>query len=210
MELKNITYYIVFIIFTLGLLFFIKNANGEKFEGFTDKSNKCPNLLIKKDGAFFLHNTNNPIVPGVNPIQFKSLNEYVQFIEWQRSQGVRCPILYFQQTSDTQGCSSYRMLPDPQQPNLGLNISQYQGDENKRLLTDASRSGKIFNKGLYPGYDPTNQDIGIETPIDKIFTTPQNKLSDNPMDVNWGGAQYSMDVVKSGKYSQNQILIKTA
>lgn len=203
MNINMLKYYVILTVFILGLWFMIKNADGGKFEGFnTGKS--CPDILVKKDGSFYLHNSSEPIVAGVNPIKFSSLDEYVEFIEWQRRQGLRCPVLYFQQTGDAQGQTSYRMLPDPRNPNIGLSVEDYKLDENTRLLTDASRSGKMFNRGLYPGYDPENQDIGIETPLDKIFTST-SPTSDNPMDVNWGGASFSKEVIKGGKYNENEV-----
>ena len=39
----------------------------------------CPNLLVKKEGKYLLINTNAKQIPGVNPIEFKSLDEYSKF-----------------------------------------------------------------------------------------------------------------------------------
>ena len=58
---------------------------------------RCPNLLIQKGCKIYLHNTKIAEVPGVNPIEFNNLEEYTQFIDWQRSQGIRCPVLYLQE-----------------------------------------------------------------------------------------------------------------
>ena len=60
------------------------------FEGIPSK---CPNVLIKKDSKYILKNNRKADIPGVNPIEFDNLEEYVEFIEWQRSQGIRCPVL---------------------------------------------------------------------------------------------------------------------
>ena len=32
-------------------------------------------------------------------------------------------------------------------------------------------------------------------------------VSTNPMDTNWGGVQYSRDVVKSGYYADNEVSV---
>ena len=34
--------------------------------------------------------------------KFKSLDEYADFVDWQKSQGIECDILYLQYTTDTQ------------------------------------------------------------------------------------------------------------
>jgi hypothetical protein len=189
---------VIAVVFILGLIV----ASTKTREPLTTQ---CPNLLIKKDGVYYLKNTR---VPNQPPITFNSLDDYVKFVDIQRKEGMRCPVLYLQQTADAQGTTSYRMMPDPRELNGGLSTEQFPANEGelKRKLTDASRLSNIFNRGLYPGYDPTNQDIGVETPLDKIFTST-GALSDNPMDPNWGGADYSRAVVKTGKYEDENIKI---
>ena len=56
-----------------------------------------------------------------------------------------------------------------------------------------------FNKGTY-GFDPYNQYIGLNTPIDNIKST--NYPSANAMDTNWGGASYAQKLVDEGKFAQ--------
>jgi hypothetical protein len=203
MNSQTIKILVVVVVFIMGLLFTSKSR-----EGFGGVSSNCPNLLIKKDGAYYLQNTANP---SASPIKFNTLDDYSQFVEWQRSHGVTCPILFLQQTADAQGSTSYRMMPDPRNPEGGLSVEQFPTKEGelRRNLTDASRFSNIFNRGLYPGYDPTNQDIGVETPLDKIFTST-GPVSDNPMDPNWGGEGYSRAVVKSGKYEEDNVKIWVA
>lgn len=176
--------------------------NDSNKEGFEGNHSNCPNLLLKKDNAYYLYNTNKADVPGVNPIRFDRLYEYKEFIEWLRSQGIRCPVLYLEQTYDTQGERTYRMLPDPEEPNAGL-PPQMPLQETK--LFDAGH-----DKGSYPGYDRLNQYIGDYTPLDQMYHQEERtqQLSDNPMDVNWGGPQYSRDVVKSGKYKEDTVKIQ--
>ena len=190
---------VIAVVFILGLVV----ASTKTRETFI--SNQCPNLLIKKDGVYYLKNTR---VPNQPPITFNSLDDYIKFVEIQRKEGMSCPVLYLQQTADAQGTTSYRMMPDPRNPNGGLSAEQFPTIEGelRRKLTDASRLSNIFNKGLYPGYDPTNQDIGVETPLDKIFTST-GSVSDNPMDPNWGGMDYTRGVVKTGKYEDENVKI---
>ena len=204
MNAQTIKILVIVVVFILGLLFTSKSRDG--FIPSTAKT--CPNLLIKKDGAYYLQNTR---LLGSTPIKFDSLDDYGRFVDQQRAQGVSCPILFLQQTGDAQGSTSYRMMPDPRAPEAGLSVEQFPTKEGelRRNLTDASRLSAIFNRGLYPGYDPMNQDIGVETPLDKIFTST-GPVSDNPMDPNWGGVDYSHDVIRSGKYEENAVKIWTA
>jgi hypothetical protein len=185
---------IIGILYIFGLYFIIKNSTKSCIEGFNNESS-CPNLLMKKDDAYYLYNTNKVDVPGVNPIRFERLEDYKEFMDWLRGSGIHCPVLYLQQTYDTQGQRTYKMLPDPDEPNSGLPPGQPPVRETP--LFDAGHS-----KGSMPGFDPMNQYIGDYTPLDKMFHEEQSlNVSDNPMDSNWGGVQYSEEVVQSGKYA---------
>jgi len=72
-----------------------------------------------------------------------------------------------------------------------------------------SSNGKFespYNKGGYPAFDPYGQTIGKYTDLDKIHdSTAAPPLSDNPMDPNWGGTEYTKDAVESGKYIGNTV-----
>jgi len=142
-------------------------------EGFF--SNDCPDVLVQKGKELYLFNSKKVEVPGVNPIRFENLEDYVEYLEWQRNSGVYCPVLYFQETYDTQNNQGYRILPDPLNPNAGLpsnvpahmykNISGQGADVDK--LVDGSKRPP-FNKGSYPGYDPHNQYVGLWTHLDEM------------------------------------------
>ena len=73
-------------------------------EGFTEQKNsECPDSLVREGGTYYLFNTKKPRVPGVNPIQFESLNEYRDYVRWQRSQGKRCSVLQLQHSHTVGG-----------------------------------------------------------------------------------------------------------
>lgn len=183
----NYTLIIIGILYILGLYFIIKNSTKKCVEGFNSGSS-CPNLLMKKDDAYYLYNTNKSNVPGVNPVRFNTLEEYTEFMDWLRGSGIRCPVLFLQQTYDTQGQRTYRALPNPEEPNAGL--------PPVRPLKQTKLFDAGHNKGSMPGFDPMNQYIGDYTPLDGIFHEKnKNGLSDNPIDTNWGGVAYSRDIV---------------
>jgi hypothetical protein len=114
---------IVVILFIIGLYFVIAYPNLDIKEGFgNDKggSKRCPNILIQKGTSFYLYNSKLAKIPGVNPLQFNSLDDYIEFTDWQRSQGIRCPILYLQESYDAQGNPVLNARPSPTDLNGGL------------------------------------------------------------------------------------------
>jgi hypothetical protein len=112
---------LLIILFLAGLYFYIKHnyiiieptcegmQNNEK--GSINNGKGCPDVLIQEGSKFYLYNSRVIKVPGVNPIVFNNLEDYVEFIEWQRSQNINCPVLYLQQTLDAQGNSVYKVRP---------------------------------------------------------------------------------------------------
>ena len=63
-----------------------------------------------------------------------------------------------------------------------------------------------YPESPYSPFDPLNQDINHYEYVAKEFASSQpTGLSDNPMDPNWGGVKYTQDVIKSGKYNDNNI-----
>ena len=185
----------IIIAFILGLAFIVRYRTRDVVEGFTG-SDSCPNLLIKKDNAYYLYNSNKAEVPGVNPIRFNNLEDYTEFMQWLRASGIRCPVLYLQQTYDTQGERTYRVLPDAKEQNAGLPPTQTQ----ETLLYDAGH-----NPGSMPGFDQQNQYIGDITPLDEMFHS-RDAISDNPMDTNWGGPEWTRESIREGKYADDTVL----
>ena len=184
---------VIMFVFILGLHFVTLKSGIESFNIITNK--RCPNVLMQHGSKFQLYNSNLAKIPGVNPIEFDNLNEYVEFVEWQRSQGIRCPVLYLQQAYDTQGNAVYKARPDPQNLQGGLQdfqtgIQSISDDQSK--LLDASRDDAPYNINSFPAYDQDNQYIGIDTPLDKMFhESNDSKPSANAMEPSWGGVEYS-------------------
>ena len=81
-----------------------------------------------------------------------------------------------------------------------------EGEEKIQLLVDAGREDSIYNVDSYPGFDPHNQYIGVKTPLDLMENMEENKeVSANAMDANWGGNEYTKQLVDSGFYDDNSI-----
>lgn len=179
---------------------------------------RCPNLLIQKDGKFYLHNTNLATVPGVNPVVFDTLEDYTQFLEWQQAAGIRCPVLYLQHSYDAQGNRVYKARPSVTEPEGGLppvplplkfeTDPSAVGPVQTELLVDATRSDPPYNQGGYPAFDQSSYYVGAITPLDMIKNSDHNMLySDNPMDPNWGGEEYTRALLDAGYYKGNEVSI---
>ena len=198
----------ILLVFILGLIFVITNEPKPYNEGFGNKNYKCPNILIQKDNVIYLFNSNQVKVPGVNPIRFNNLEDYVEYINWQRNQGIECPILFLQRTFDAQGKSIYKVRPSPLNLQGGLDVNAPIDSYQKKdivKLRDASRNDPPYNQNLYPGFDPDNQYIGENTPLDKLYHQNIDGKSPNPMDSNWGGGNFTQSLVDQGYYEKDVV-----
>ena len=158
----------------------------ETFDNSNKKFNRCPNLLIQKGSKYYLYNSKLAPVPGVNPIQFNNLEEYTEFLEWQKSVGIRCPVLYVQNIYDTQGNRVYKVRPSVTEIQGGLPPTVYNlvippsNEVNFTPLVDASRDDSPYNDNNYPSYDESSFYVGSLTPLDKIqIPTPLNDINVN-------------------------------
>lgn len=265
-QLYHLKIVILFLIFLGGLYFYITySLRPKSLEGLTTINGelRCPNILIQKGAKYYLYNSNIDQVPGVNPISFNNLDEYTKFLEWQRSAGIRCPVLYVQNTYDAQGNRVYKMRPSVTEPQGGLpSVSSTMSDSKTSVssigtsvsdsktsvsnnktsgftdadsailndvksapagrlgagftkLVDATRSDHPYNINNYPAFDQTSYYVGSVTPLDKIANNDgllynsngTTEISDNPMDPNWGGADYTQKLVDRGYYKDNEVNI---
>lgn len=221
--------FLLILVFLIGMYFYAKNGD----EGFTNNpstGHRCPNLLIQKGSRFYLYNSKLAQVPGVNPIEFDNLEDYTEFLDWQRSQNIRCPVLYLQETYDAQGNRVYKSRPSVSEPQAGLPPSaaapigiasqvtpmmetslEPVGEDaypNPTLLVDATRNDPPYNQGTYPAYDQTSYYIGTTTPLDVMNIQQEAaKISPDPMDPNWGGVEYTQELVDKGYYKENEVSI---
>jgi hypothetical protein len=92
-------------------------------EGFAPSimpATSCPDLLIQEGSRILLYNSRRANIPGVNPISFDNLEDYAEFMDWQRSQNIHCPVLYLQQSFNAQGESVFVHRPNIMDPEGGL------------------------------------------------------------------------------------------
>jgi hypothetical protein len=196
--------YLIFIItcFLLGIYFIIHfdkiNNTNNILEGFiesSDKGFKCPNVLIQKGVKYYLYNSKLAQVPGVNPIQFEHLEDYVEFMDWQRSQGIRCPILYLQHSYNAQGDPVYKIRPDPLDIQGGLPPAP-------SITTNTSSCNKTLN--IIDSNDFVDVSNITQEEAEHLLFSP------NAMDDNWGGVKYTEKLVEAGVYDDNNVSIAVA
>uniref|UniRef100_A0A6C0JEL4 Uncharacterized protein n=1 Tax=viral metagenome TaxID=1070528 RepID=A0A6C0JEL4_9ZZZZ len=194
-----------------------------------DDTNNCPDMLIQKGNILLLYNSKKP-KDETNPIPFYNLDEYIYYLDAQRKLGNNCPVLYLKQETNTQGKDVYRIRPSPfdLQGGLPATTNEYKKyvppspimtDINSMSLSaqqplnsdaiqikDASRENPPYNQADYASFDPQGLYIGKFTNLDEIHESTKNaQFSDNPMDPNWGGVEYTQSMIDIGKYEENNI-----
>ena len=200
--LNRIKIIFMIIIFLGGLYFYLVCSQNKIVEGLTDVSGelRCPNLLIQKGTKYYLYNSNIVQVPGVNPVMFNNLEEYNEFLKWQKGAGIRCPVLYVQNSYDAQGNRVYKVRPSVNELEGGLSPALPSPIEFTKLV-DATQADKPYNVNSYPAYDQTSYYVGTYTPLDAMKHAEANMLySGNAMDPNWGGEEYTKMLVDTGYY----------
>lgn len=217
---------ILLIVFTIGLVYIVNNSSKEPFkiqpieDTIRTMTDNCPDILVQKGPIFYLFNTKRVTIPGVNPIRFESLTDYTEFIEWQRSQGILCPILFLKHAYDIQGNDVYKNYTSPTNIQVGYpdNIINYSHPPSENITPpnilpihgNAVMNDMFSNAAnirlndaklsdISP-FDSHGQDIGTITSLDKLFNDSKSNVSANPMDTNWGGVAYTEKLVSSGYF----------
>ena len=230
-----------FAIFLGGMYFYARNSSIGK------DSSQCPNLLIQYDAKYYLLNSKIERIAGVNPIEFNTLEDYNDFLKWQHTVGIKCPVLYVQKTYDAQGKRVFKIRPSPTETKGGLPPSppEYVITNKPNTTTINTPTTPFVNTNTtcgnsspaVPGHSssmmaqlwsyisdiptkPTGELTKIEernSYVNKLeyptelLPCPKptfNTFSDDPMDVNWGGEDFTEQAVKSGKYAGSEISLR--
>jgi len=202
--LSILTYSVVLLLFVLFMYYYAMNGKTPIIEKFQNINSSCPDVLIEKDGKFYLLNSKKQQIPGVNPIVFDNLEDYTEFLDWQRHVGIRCPVLYLQKTNNPQGENELKIRPNVLEKQCGLPPVQL----TSNLLVDATRNDQPYNKNSYPGFDPSSYYIGKTTPLDQMNINDKGLLiSGDPMNDNWGGSLFTQKLIDKGYYKGNEVSI---
>ena len=146
--MNKIMLIIIILMYIWGILFLLNQK-----EGFV--SGTCPTTLIKDGNHILIYDPTKAKVPGVNPIQMKDLQEYKEYIEWQRASNLKCPILHLEKVYTTQGTQMYEIRQNFFEPSEGGVMH-----ESNLCGGDASLSRPPYNQNQYVAYDKENQTQG--------------------------------------------------
>lgn len=131
--MKKIACFFILVVFIWGIYFLVQRP----IEPFV--SGKCPTTLIKDGNQYFVYDPSMAKVPGINPIQFKDLDEYKEYLEWQRKSNLKCPILHLEKVYNAQGSQMYEIRQNfLQQEECGL---RPQGIANVYIPYDTKKFG---------------------------------------------------------------------
>lgn len=170
-------------------------------------NDECPNVLIKNGNDILLYN-NNDKNKGIDPIKFKDLDQYSDYLEEQHKKGNNCPVLFLQKETDIQNKDVYRIRQSPFYIEGGLPALPIQFHDNSKPLkiVDASRESG-YNTNMYPGFDPYGFDNGRFTELDVIHdsTSKNPSGSVNPADPNWLGVISTQNAVDKGAFKDNEV-----
>lgn len=182
--LKKNNIYLIIFAFVLGIIFIIKSYQYEtKYvetmtssssskndeETSTQFSDKCPNLLLNDGNKLYLYNDKKAKIPGVNPIVFNNLEEYVEYVEFARSQGVQCPLLYLRKMNNAQGDDVYAIRSSPFTNDVNPQNEEIIQEMKKLDVSELNIKDKPdYNSGSYPGFDGNNQSVGKILPMDDL------------------------------------------
>jgi len=153
-----LVYLFVTVMVIWGIIFMSK----QPVEPETFISGQCPTTLIKDGNYYLVFDPTKAKIPGVNPVQLKSLEDYKEFVKWQRHNKLGCPILHFEKVYTTQGTEMYEIKPNFElnENEGGVNHSIPSTNTISSTSCDANQSHPPFNANMFTAYDPQNQTEG--------------------------------------------------
>lgn len=132
----------VWVLFALGLAFVCKPIVSK--EGFSKIIKPdCPNMLLVRNGLYYLYDTRKAKVPGVNPAIFESLEDYKLYIEWRTAIGKACPVLHLESGYSAQGEEQVKVMSG----GASGGSTAYWPSGPTQIL---GRTPNTYNRGDYP------------------------------------------------------------
>jgi hypothetical protein len=164
----------------------------------------CPNMLIKRGNKIVMYNRDGTISR-----MFEDIDEYIAFVESQRKQGIKCPVLFLQQETDVQGNDVLRARPSPTDMAAGARITP----AHSSTLTMSSAANPnayvpTAKDSSYAPFDAHGFDVGRITALDEVHASTETntgECSENQMDSNWCGVAFTATAISNGKYADNEI-----
>lgn len=222
---------IIIVIFIILLIISIYLYTTRFFEGLVGNVG-CPDMLLQKGNQYLLYNTYIP-ESSTNPVVFDNLAQYAEYINVETEKGNKCPILFVQQVLGAQGDSTYKIKNNPinpqdidyksKEPSIAPNDNKIQNEYktpySRQLYMDNLASSLVQNLSMNEVMNvdklELTKNILLKTQppctktMDDIIPFELNGLTADPMKTNWGGAEFSTELINNGYYSGNEIIKTT-
>jgi hypothetical protein len=183
----------IVIMFLLGLYVILNYGTHQMTEAFTTR---CPDVLVQEGEELILKNTKLAEIPGVNPVRFKNLEDYVEFLEWQHSQNINCPVHFYKKTFDSQNNAVYQEHPAPEVS--GTRPASTREVSGTRPTLDQEKMNELRRDPLIVQRTP-------DPLLNNYVASDAKGVSDNAMDYNWGGVEHEQRSVDEGKYKGSEV-----
>jgi hypothetical protein len=186
-------------------------------------------ILIQRGPMFFLYNSK---ASPETPIVFEDIYKYSTYVDTLQLMGINSPEVFIQEIVGTQGNSEYKMRANPLNPAMvDYTLTEEFSQPNSKPPAKPKRT-LPYDRKLYMdslAYSIANTlSVNQINAINKLELTksvlssepskrckagpedivPITKkgLTADPMSTNWGGVEFSRNLVKDGYYAGNEIL----
>ena len=195
----------------------------------------CPDMLIQKGTQYLLYNTYKP-ESDTNPIKFDNLTQYANYVKTESDNGNTCPILFVQQVYGAQGDTTYKIRNNPLNPqdiDYKSQTSTQNLDETSTVKTQDNYTTP-YTRQIYMDNLASNIVQNLTTHeisnIDKLELTKSilaetqpkctttmddikpleiNGLTADPMSQNWGGPEFTDNLINQGYYAGSEVIKST-
>lgn len=193
-------------------------------------SDEAPSeILIQRGPMFFLyHSEASP----ETPLVFDDIYKYSAYVDTQRLVGIPSPEVFIQEIVGTQGQTEYKMRANPLNPST-VDYSLTEGFSKPNSHLDAKPKRTLpYDRKLYMdslAYNIANtlsvnqinainkleltKSVLSSEPSQKCKSGPEDivpltkkGLTADPMSTNWGGVEFSRNLVKDGYYVGSEVL----
>ena len=133
----------------------------------------CHDLIEERNNKIYIYNSKSEVIPGINPLVFETMDDYKKHMAWKEKNGSSCPVLYIKRKYTTQNKLGYQLKQDPSSEDVYTlppeDNTQHHKDNGDKDYKRNLYNSDLVNNTDFPGFDPTDQDIGKKNPIDMKF-----------------------------------------
>jgi hypothetical protein len=199
--------FVILIAFLCGFIVFLNDNIYMTYiwEDFEGSSNAPPSMMVKDGNQYVLILGGNDA--SNNSITFDNLQDLDKYLEKRKAEGKPCPKQYIQKENNAQGDDVYKVYPTSSPSKLEGGLQPFQGLGLGLGPSVQLQPPFTLNDNSYPGFDPYGLFQGRISHVDKVHESTQKAgaWSENPMDPNWGGVEYTQHSVDNGNYKDREV-----